>query len=164
MKDGMAAPSQLTGMRWPLWLGNQAVRSGILAGVYLSCVFVAWLVVANRVRELEPYAEARNLVALGLLAAILVIAPLRFRHEPGRLFLAGLTAWTLLTVTYVVTARFFTLLDNRMGALHLFMLGAVSYGFVAVLDWVFLICASVRHQYILQCRGAAPTSGRHRAQ
>ena len=160
----MADPSQLTGMRWSLWLRNRALRSGILAGVYLSCVFVAWLVVANRVPELEPYAEARNLIAVGLLAAILVIAPLRFRQEPGRLFLAGLTAWTLLTLTYVVAAMFFPLLENRIGALHLFMLGAVPYGFVAVLDWVFLICVGVRHQYILQTRGAAPTSVRHRAQ
>ena len=160
----MADPSQLTGMRWSLWLRNQALRSGILAGVYLSCVFVAWLVVANRVPELEPYAEARNLVAVGLLAAIVVIAPLRFRQEPGRLFLAGLTAWTLLTLTYVVAGMFFPLLENRIGALHLFMLGAVPYGIVAVLDWVFLICAGVRHQYILQTRGAAPTSVRHRAQ
>ena len=32
-----------------------------------------------------------------------------------------------------------------MGALHVFMLGAVCYGFVAVLDWVFLMCAEVRH-------------------
>ncbi len=67
----MAARPQLPGMRWFLWLRIASLRTGILTGIYLSCVFVAWLVVANRVPELEPFAELRNLVA----GALLIIGP-----------------------------------------------------------------------------------------
>jgi hypothetical protein len=138
------------------------LRTGILTGIYLSCVFVSWLEVANRVAELEPYAELRNLVAGAILIMVLAIPVLRFRNHPGRLFVSGLTAWTLLTITYVATEMHFTLLETRMGAFHVFVLGAVSYGFVAVLDWVFLMCAGVRHEHIAQSRQTAASAGRHR--
>jgi hypothetical protein len=151
----MAARPQFPGMRWFLWLRTASLRIGILTGIYLSCVFVAWLDVANRVAELVPYAEMRNLVAGAILIMVLGIPALRFRHEPGKLFVAGLTAWTLLTVTYLAAEIHFTLLESRMGALHVFMLGAVSYGFVAVLDWVFLMCAGVRHEHVVQSREIA---------
>jgi hypothetical protein len=148
----MAARPQLPGMRWFLWLRIASLRIGILTGIYLSCVFVAWLIVANRLPALVPFAEIRNLVAGAILVMVLGIPVLRFRHRPGRLFVAGLTAWTLLTITYVAAEMHFTLLESRMGAFHVFVLGAVSYGFVAVFDWVILICASVRHEHIAQSR------------
>jgi hypothetical protein len=149
-------------MRWFLWLRIASLRTGILTGIYLSCVFVAWLDVANRVAELEPYAELRNLVAGAILIMVLGIPVLRFRNHPGKLFVSGLTAWALLTITYVAAEIHFTLLETRMGAFHVFVLGAVSYGFVAVLDWVFLMCAGVRHEHIAQSREAATSAGRHR--
>jgi hypothetical protein len=158
----MAARFQLPGMRWFLWMRIASLRTGILTGIYLSCVFVSWLEVANRVAELEPYAELRNLVAGAILIMVLAIPVLRFRNHPGRLFVSGLTAWTLLTITYVATEMHFTLLETRMGAFHVFVLGAVSYGFVAVLDWVFLMCAGVRHEHIAQSRQTAASAGRHR--
>jgi hypothetical protein len=161
----MAARPQLPGMRWFLSLRNVTLRTGILSGIYLSCVFVAWLIVANRIPALEPFAEARNLVAGAVLVTLLAIPALRFRQEPGRLFAAGLTAWTLLTMTYLAAEMHFTLLESRMGALHVFVLGAVSYGFVAVLDWVFLMCAGVRHQHMAhmaQSREITAAAGRHR--
>jgi len=149
-------------MRWFLWLRIASLRIGILTGIYLSCVFVAWLIVANRIPALEPFAEARNLVGGALLVTVLAIPALRFRRDPGRLFVAGLTAWTLLTLAYMAAEIHFTLLESRMGAFHVFVLGAVSYGFVAVLDWVFLICAGVRHQYMVQSRETTSSAGRHR--
>ena len=158
----MAARTHLPGMQWFLWLRIASLRIGILTGIYLSCVFVAWLDVANRVAELERYAELRNLVAGGILIIVLGIPVLRFRHQPGKLFVAGLTAWALLTMTYLAAEIHFTLLESRMGAFHVFMLGAVSYGFVAVLDWVFLMCAGVRHEHIVQSRETAASAGRHR--
>jgi hypothetical protein len=157
----MAARPKLPGMRWFLWLRIASLRTGILTGIYLSCVFVAWLVVANRVAELEPFAELRNLVAGAILIMVLGLPVLRFHHQPGRLFVAGLTAWTLLTVTYCAAEMHFTLLESRLGALHVFVLGAVSYGFVAVLDWVFLMCAGVRHEHMAQSRGTTAPAGRH---
>jgi hypothetical protein len=158
----MEARPHLPGMHWFMWLRVAALRTGTLIGIYLSCAFVAWLVVANRVPALEPYAEARNLVAGSVLLIILAIPVLRFRHQPGKLFVAGLSAWTLLTLTYIAAEVHFTLLELRMGAFHVFMLGAVSYGFVAVLDWVFLMCAVVRHQHIIQSRDTTATAGRQR--
>ena len=158
----MAARLQLPGMRWFLWLRIASLRTGILTGIYLSCVFVAWLEVANRVAELEPFAELRNLVAGAILIMVLGIPVLRFRNHPGKLFVSGLTAWALLTITYVAAEIHFTLLESRMGAFHVFVLGAVSYGFVAVLDWVFLMCAGVRHEHIVQSRETVASAGRHR--
>jgi hypothetical protein len=158
----MATGPQLPDMQLSPWLRNMALRNGVFTGVLLSCIFVAWLVVANRVKELESYAEARNLVAGAILVSILAIPVLRFLREPARLFVAGLTAWTLLTATYLVSQLFFRLLESRMGALHVFMLGAVSYGFVAVLNWVFWMCAGVRDQHLAQSRQTAATADRHR--
>jgi drug/metabolite transporter (DMT)-like permease len=158
----MAARPQLPGLRWFLWLRIASLRIGILTGIYLSCIFVAWLVVANRLPALAPFAEARNLVAGAILLIALAIPVLRFHNQPGKLFVAGLTACALLSLTYIAAEIHFTLLESRMGAFHVFMLGAVSYGFVAVLDWVFLICAVVRHQHITQSREAAASAGRYR--
>jgi len=148
-------------MRWFLWLRIASLRTGVLTGIYVSCVFAAWLEVANRVAELERFAELRNLLAGAILILVMGIPVLRFRRRPGRLFVAGLAAWTLLTLTYLVAEIHFTLLESRMGFFHVFMLGAVSYGFVAVLDWVFLMCVGVRHQHMLQSRENAASAGRH---
>jgi hypothetical protein len=65
-------------------------------------------------------------------------------------------------MTYLVAELHFKLLESRMGALHFFVLGAVSYGFVAVLDWVFLMCAGVRHEHMAQTRENPVPAGRHR--
>jgi len=157
----MAARHQLPGMRWFLWLRVASLRTGVLTGIYLSCLFIAWLDVANGVVELQPFAGLRNLVAGAILIMVFGIPVLRFRHRPGRLFVAGLTAWTLLTLTYLVAEMHFKLLESRMGALHVFMLGAVSYGFIAVLDWVFLMCAGVRHEHMVHSRETPASAGRH---
>jgi hypothetical protein len=157
----MAARPQFPGVRWFLRLRNAALRTGVLTGIYLSCTFVAWLVVANRVRELVPYAEFRNLLAGTIMVLLMAIPVLRFRRQPGRLFVAGLTAWTLLTISYIAAEMFFSLLKSRMGALHVFMLGVVSYGFVAVFQWVFLICAEARHRHVAQSEHTTAPAVRH---
>jgi len=156
----MAARTQNSGMRWRVWLRNETLRSGVLAGIYISCVFISWLELANRVRELEPFAGARNFIAAALLVAILLIPAWRYRREPARLFASGLVAWTLLTVTYLLAEIFFKLLESRMGFLHVFVLGAVSYGVVAVLDWVLLMCAEARQQHVAQSHEAAVVTNR----
>lgn len=159
----MAARTQTPGMRGPLWRRHQALRNGVLTGIYLSCVLVVWLEIANRVRELENFAGARNFIAAAAFVAIAMIPVVRFRHQPGRLFLAGLTAWTLLTLTYVLAEINFKLLESRMGFFHIFILGVVCYGFMAVVDWVFLMCAAARQQYLAETRGEDALAERHRA-
>jgi hypothetical protein len=140
-------------MRLFLWLRNASLRIGVITGVYLSCVFVAWLFVANRVPQLESFAGIRNLAAGAATMLLMLIPVLRFRREPVRMFVSGLTAWTLLTLTYIGMEMRFSLLESRMGALHIFMLGGVTYGFVAVFDWVFLLCVEARQRHV--ARGAS---------
>ena len=153
----MTARPQLPGMRWFLWLRNASLRIGVTTGVYLSCVFVVWLFVANRVPEFESFAGIRNLAAGGAVILLMLIPVLRFRREPVRMFVSGLTAWTLLTLTYIGMEMYFSLLESRMGAFHIFMLGTVSYGFVAVFHWVFLLCAEARHRHVARA-GAVSAS------
>jgi hypothetical protein len=159
----MAARPQLPGVRWFLWLRNVTLRIGVLTGIYLSCVFIAWLFVANRIPWLEPFAGARNLVAGAVTVLILAIPVLRFRHEPGKLFAAGLVAWALLTITYLAAEIEFTLLRTRLGALHMFTLGAASYGLVAVFQWVALMCVEARQQHIAQTQRTTAPAGRSRS-
>jgi len=72
-----------------------------------------------------------------------------------------LTAWTLLTFTYIGMEMNFSLLESRMGAFHIFMLGGITYCFVAVFHWVFLFCAEARHQHLTHTAQAAITAHRH---
>jgi hypothetical protein len=146
----MPARPQLPGVRWFLWLRNTALRTGVLTGIYLSCILFSWLWAANRVPQLEPYARARNLAAGAIAILLMTIPVLRFRRYPGRIFVSGLTAWTLLTITYLAMEMRFSLLETRLGAFHLFMLGAICYGFVAAFQWVFLICAEARHRHLAE--------------
>ena len=87
----MAARFQLPGMRSFLWVRNRALRIGVITGVYLSFVFVAWLLVANRFPRLQPFAGIRNLAAAVTVLLLMLIPVLRFRREPVRMFVAGLT-------------------------------------------------------------------------
>jgi hypothetical protein len=80
------------------------------------------------------------------LILVLPVPILRFRHGPGKLITAGLTAWTLLTITYVAAESHFTLLESRMGAFHIFVLGA-----------------GPRHLHIVQSQEAIALPGRSRA-
>ena|ERR1700686_250437 len=159
----MVARPQLPGMRWFLWLRNGALRVGVLTGIYLSCIFVAWLLVSNRLPQLDNFAGIRNIVACAVMIFLMAIPEFRFRNQPAKLFISGLTAWTLLTLTYIAAEIRFSLLESRMGALQVFMLGGISYGLVAVVHWVFLLCAEVRHRHIAQTGQAAASATRSRA-
>lgn len=158
----MAARDQLAGARWFLSSQQASLQAGVLTGIYLSCDFVAWLVVANRAHELEPYASTRNFVGGVILVLLMAIPAFQFRRHPGKLFLAGLTAWTVLTFTYIGAEFYFSLLKSRMGGLHVFMLGVVSYGFVSVFQWMFLFCAEARSRHGEESQDvAAPLARRH---
>ena len=159
----MAARPRLLGVRWFLWLRNTALRIGVLTGIYLSCIFIAWLWIANHIPKLYSLAGIRNLSGGALAILVMAIPVLRFRRQPLQMFVSGLTAWTLLTLAYIAMEMRFSLLESRMGALHVFMLGAVSYGFVAVFHWVFLLCAETRHRHVAQTTRAAVSAARHRA-
>jgi hypothetical protein len=159
----MGARLQLPGIRQMLRFRNVAVRLGVLTGIYLSCTFFAWLLIANHIPQLEPFANIRNLIALAIMFFLIAIPILRFRHEPAKMFLSGLVAWTLLTFTYFAAELHYTLLETRMGTLHLLILGVSSYGLVAVFQWVFLLCAEARQQHIAHSQQAPASGGRPRS-
>jgi hypothetical protein len=141
-------------------LRDKGLRTGLLIGVLLSTVLIAWLCIANRMPRLEPYAAARN-ISGGILATILLAVPVvRFRREPASMFISGLAAWTLLTAMYIAMEWHFSLLESRMGALQVFMLGAISYSFVSVFQWVYQLCAEARHRYIERSTISGPTARR----
>jgi hypothetical protein len=159
----MEVRPKVSDMKWFSWLRNAPLRTGVLAGIYLSCLLQAWLLIANRVPELERYALPRNLAAAGAALLALATPVLRFRNHPGRMFVSGVTAWLLLTLTYRASELYYSLLESRMGAFQLFMLGAVSFGFVAVFRWVYLLCAEVRHRHIARADHAALAISRRRS-
>jgi hypothetical protein len=146
----LATRSQLSGNPCLHWLRSKPIRSGAVIGICVSAILVVWLIVANRIPRLAPFAGLRNAVAGALVIVLLASLVLRFRNHPVRLFSAGATAWTFLTMTYVAMELYFSLLNSRMGALNLFVLGIISYGFISVFDWVFLMCASARHRHLHQ--------------
>ncbi len=152
--------SPLPGTRWFAWLRNPMWRVGVLTGIYLSVLLGAWLVIANRLTN-GVSADTRNTVT-GVLAAMVMSIPfLRFLGSPGRLFACGITAWTLLTCTYLVMGIFvFERLFMRLGPLHVFMPGAAVYGFVSVIVWVVTIVLIARHQPIIVPRHRTYHSGR----
>jgi predicted membrane channel-forming protein YqfA (hemolysin III family) len=156
----MTARPQLPGVRWFLWLRNDALRTGVLTGIYLSCIFFAWLWIANRMPRLESFAAIRNLTSGAVVVMLMSIPVLRFRNQPMKLFVSGGVAWTLLTLIYRAMEMRFSLLESRMGAFHVFMLGAICYGFIAVFQWVFLLCAKARQDYMAHARQDAVSATR----
>ncbi len=159
----MAARPQLPGMRWFLWLRNIALRVGVLVWIYVSCAFAAWQLVSYRIPQLERFAGVRDITAGAVILALLAIPIFYFHREPARLFLSGLTAWTLLTITYTVAESLFSLIGTRMSGIQIFMLGAFSYGLAAVFHWVFLICVEARHRHLVQTGQAPSPASRSRA-
>ena len=151
----MAARHQLPGVRWFPWIHSAAIRLGVLTWIYASVAFVVWQLVAYGIPQLERFAGIRDIAASVIIIALLAIPVFRFIKDPAKLFISGLTAWTLLTITYLVAEMLFSMLESRMAAIQIFMLGAVSYGLIAVFVWVFLMCAEARHRHIAQSGHAA---------
>jgi hypothetical protein len=54
----------------------------------------------------------------------------------------------------------FSLLESRMGAFHIFMLGGITYGFVAVFHWVFLLCVEARQRHVAQSEHGSVSASR----
>jgi hypothetical protein len=131
-----------------LVLRNAGVRTGAYAGATLAIGFAVWLYLANRVPSLESVAMERNLAAtmiLGLLAAIPV---LRFLREPGNQLVAGLIAWSILSLAYRGMCLHFTALGERYSAMQVFTLGAVVYMILATLSWIGTCLWRIRDSHV----------------
>jgi hypothetical protein len=133
-------------------LRGSTLRTGIVIGAALSAVLAAWVLVANRIPQLDVFAFERNLAAVGVLLALAAVPACRFVKSPRALFISGCAAWALLTLAYMTLEIFFPRLESRVGPLQLFILGAVSYGVLAVLAWVVGLLHSARQQHVVAAR------------
>ena len=127
------------GYRWFHFFRNAPVRVGLYVGIWLSVVFIAWVVIANRAPFLEPLAQQRNVIATLLLALIAALPVVRFLRSPGELLISGLLAWSVLTLTYLILSVKFVLLQEYYSTFHVFVLGAVAYLLFATLSWIGMI-------------------------
>jgi hypothetical protein len=146
----------LSGIERFFSLRGSTLRTGIFTGAALSAVLVAWVLVANRVAQLESFALERNCAAVGALLLLMAIPVCRFLTSPRALFISGVAAWAILTLSYVGLEMFFPRLDSRMGALQLFILGATSYGLLAVIGWVVALLRLARRQSLAVARRKNP--------
>ena len=127
---------KLPGYRWFQFLRNPSIRMGIYTGAALSLVFSAWVIVANRISVLEPFALARNIGAIAALCFFASLPTLRFFRSPGKMLVSGLVGWTMLSFTYRILCAVFVLLQDRYSAFHVFVLGAVVYLICATVSWI----------------------------
>ena len=140
----MPVISKLPGYRWFEFLKNIAVRTGLYCGICLSLILVAWILIANRVPFLEPFALERNVCAAALIAFFASLPVLRFYRSPSELLLGGLLAWSLFTLTYRILGFVYVLLEQYYSAFQIFVLGAVCYFVFATLSWIGTIIWRVR--------------------
>jgi len=127
------------GYRWFHIFRHPAIRVGLYTGVWLSLVFVSWVVIANRVPFLEPLAQERNLIATMVLALIAAMPVIRFLRSPGELLISGLVGWGGLTLTFRILSLKFALLPYYYSAFHVCVLGVVAYLLFATLSWIGMI-------------------------
>jgi hypothetical protein len=153
--------SRLPGQRWFQRLRNPIVRVGVQVGVYLSIVMVAAVLLANRSPWLEGYANARNWAARIVFVLVAAIPILVFCRSAKRLFAAGILAWSLATLTYIVLGFIFEFLYVRLRTPGpFFMLGATVYGVAAIVSWVaeMMLAARDHHLKVLAAARAKPVA------
>jgi hypothetical protein len=132
------------GYRWFDFLRHTPARVGLYTGVWLSLVFVGWVVIANRVPFLDPLAQQRNVIAALLLAIIAAMPVLRFLRAPWELLISGLLAWSVMTLAFRILSLKFVLLQDYYSTFHVFVLGAVAYLLFATLSWIGMIVLRAR--------------------
>jgi hypothetical protein len=132
----MAIDVHLPGFRRFHVFRNAAVRTGVYGGVFLTLIFIIWLVLANRVPLLEHFALERNIAAAVALCLFAAVPILRFARWPGYLLASSLTAWLIFTLSYRILCLIFTRLSDRLSPFHVFMLGAVVYLIVTTICWI----------------------------
>jgi hypothetical protein len=123
---------------------NASVRTGVYVGVFLTIVFSAWVIVANRVPVLDRFALARNLAAVAVLGLLALFPVLRFWRLPGNLLASSLIAWLIFSLSYRILSMDFSGLEERFSAVQIFVLGAVAYMLVVTLSWLGTIIRRVR--------------------
>lgn len=132
----MSEGTHLPAYRWFRAFKHAPVRLGVYIGVFLSLVFSAWLIIANRVSFLAPLALERNIAAAALLILLALIPVLRFIRSPWSLLVSGVICWAVFSFVYRVLCLFFGALNDWHSTTQVFMLGLVVYLIAATLSWV----------------------------
>lgn len=140
------------------FLPNPAIRTGVYAGVCLSLVFTAWLVIANQVPFLERFAFERNVAGAGVFVFLAAVPVLRFLRWPGNLLASSMIAWMIFSVVYRILCVFYHNLSDWHSTFQVFMVGAVSYMIFTTLSWIGAIIRRARAAEISHARPEA----RHR--
>jgi hypothetical protein len=140
----MSVRAHLPAYGWFRVFRNTSVRTGVYVGIFLSMVLVSWVIVANRVPFLEPFALARNLAAVILIGLLGLIPILRFWRLPGNLLSSSLVGWLIFSLTYRILCIGFPGLAERYSAVQIFVLGAVIYLLVVTLSWIAAIIRRAR--------------------
>lgn len=136
---------------------RETLKAGLMLGVALSGVAMAWLLIANRVPALEPFALLRNVAAGAIIFVLLILVPVyRYRRHPSHLFACMFTSWVILTAIYALLQIPFPRLGMRMGTFHFFMMGAVVLGLAASLVWVIHLVLMLRAQPAIVARKRVP--------
>jgi hypothetical protein len=116
-------------------LQDPAFSLGVFLGLSFSGIGLAWLFLANRAPHFDQFAGERNLALAVAFALLGIIPTFRFVRSPGRSFLSGMIGWAILTAIYSVAELGFPRLATRLSAFHLFILGCMVFGLLAVLAW-----------------------------
>jgi hypothetical protein len=144
----------LPGSAWLGWLKNHPLRIGVLTGVYLTTIMAVALIVANRVPTLEGFAEIRNMACYALFGIVAMVPACSFLRRPWHLFTSGLTAWFLFTTAYAGAGQIFIhLFTRKLYPFNIFMIGAMSYGLMAVVVWLVHLIAAMRSPVAAQQHG-----------
>jgi hypothetical protein len=132
------APTHLPGAAWLRWLKHRPLRMGVMTGIYLTAVMTVALLTANRLPELEPFADLRNWICSSLFVLVALIPVATFWRAPWYLFTSAASGWLVFCLAYSAAGLFFENLHTRLNKtpFHMFLLGAGCYAVVAVAIWV----------------------------
>ena len=144
----MPLSSNLPGYRRLEFLRNAAVRTGIYAGVCLTMVFTAWLVIANQVPFLERFAWERNIAAAAVLCFLATVPVLRFFRMPGDLLASSILAWAIFSVCYRALCLVYHELSNWHSPFQVFVVGGVAYMILTTLSWIAAIIRRARASHL----------------
>jgi hypothetical protein len=127
---------------------DSAIRTGTWSGIGMVVVFIAWLLVANRVPASERFALERNVAAAAILAILFMVPVVRFMWRAGRLLAASLTAWWLFSLSYRLLCIAFSGLPERYTPMRVFILGSVVCMILATLSWIVTLVWRTRESHM----------------
>lgn len=140
----MTLAAHLPGYKQYDALKDSAFRMGVYIGICLFGAFAGWLMIANRFPIFERLALERNILAIAVMCLLGALPILRFIRRPGRMLVAGGTAWAIFSFLYRVSEIFFSGLSSWHGAWQVFMAGALVYLIAATLSWIVGLVWRVR--------------------